>query len=85
MAIEEYVKQGYFAKIAMPRGLSEPGIFMQGDRIVGWSFGQPAPGGYLWMARKGHELTYDFRVEDFYRMTFVVECRVSIPRKSQAI
>ena len=70
MTIEGYVEQGYFAKVAMPQGLSEPGIFIQADRIVGWSFGQPAAGGYLWMAQKGNELTYDFRVEDFYRMTF---------------
>lgn len=70
MGIKKCVEQGYFAKISMPRELSEPGFFMQGDRIVGWSFGQPTAGGYLWMARKGNELTYDFRVEDFYRMTF---------------
>ncbi len=70
MVIETYVEQGYFAKVAMPRGLSEPGIFRQDDRIVGWSFDQPAACGYLWTAQKGNELTYDFRVEDFYRMTF---------------
>ncbi len=70
MHIQEYVKQGYFAKIAVSRKVSEPGIFMQGDRIVGWSFGQTAAGGYLWMGRKGNTLTYDFRVEDFYRITF---------------
>jgi len=70
ISIEEYVEQGYFAKVALPQGLAETGIFMQADRIVGWSFGQPAAGGYLWMAWKGNELTYDLRVEDFYRMTF---------------
>jgi clan AA aspartic protease (TIGR02281 family) len=68
--IDEYAEQGYFAKIAMPEGLSESGVFIQGDRIVGWSFGQMAAGGYLWMGRKGNELTYDFRVEDFYWLTF---------------
>ncbi len=70
VTIREYDEQGYFAKIAMPGKLSEPGIFVQGDKVVGWSFGQMAAGGYLWMGRKGSALTYDFRVEDFYRLTF---------------
>ena len=68
--IDVYDEQGKFAHVTMPAGLKKPGVFLQGDGIVGWSFGQVADGGYLWMGRKGVDLIPDFRVEDFYRRTF---------------
>ncbi len=67
---ENLVEQGYLVRIEKPSFASEPGIFFQEDRIVGWSFGKLAGHAYLWTGMEGEKLTYDLRVEDFYRLTF---------------
>ncbi len=66
----KYSEQGNFLKFDLGGQYSKPGIFFQQDHIVGWSFGKEKEGGYLWSGIQGKDLSYDFRVEDFYRLTF---------------
>lgn len=68
--VKGYSELGFFTRIKRFEKSTEPGIFFQDDKIVGWSFGELSEGGYLWTGRPGKELIYDFRVEDFYRLTF---------------
>ncbi len=63
-------QQGYFANIQMLTPVTDPGVFVQEDRIVGWTFGDWAPGGFLWIGEEGANLQPRFRVDDFYRTTF---------------
>lgn len=58
------------ARIPFQADEAGPGIFLQDDRVVGWSFGELIPGGYLWMGNTGSELIPEFYTEDFYRLTF---------------
>jgi clan AA aspartic protease (TIGR02281 family) len=58
------------ARVPFKNDAAEPGIFVQDGRVVGWSFGQLIPGGYLWMGNSGSELIPEFYTEDFYRLTF---------------
>jgi clan AA aspartic protease (TIGR02281 family) len=70
LKIVEWVEQGFFAKSSLPKRFQQPGVFMQQGRIVGYTFGSLAEGGFLWKGAPGSELQSDFRVHDFYRITF---------------
>jgi len=41
-------KEGHFTSVSVPREMSEPGIFVQNDRVVGWTFGVWMEKGLLW-------------------------------------
>jgi clan AA aspartic protease (TIGR02281 family) len=68
--IGEIAEQGRWIRFRLPQSLSQPGVFMQADRVVGWTFGPPLTGGYLWTGENSRNLTAEFRIDDFYRLTF---------------
>ena len=61
---------GNFDRIALAEEDTAWGVFIQEGSIVGWSFGDWAPGGYLWTGRTGSALIPEFYTDDFYRLTF---------------
>jgi clan AA aspartic protease (TIGR02281 family) len=61
---------GNFTRISLDAESAVPGIFVQDGRLVGWSFGEWLPGGYLWTGNPGFELVPAFYTDDFYRLTF---------------
>lgn len=56
--------------ISMPESIDAPGVLMQNGRIVGWTFGDLLPGGYVWKGPGESNLVYEMTVSDFYRSTF---------------
>jgi clan AA aspartic protease (TIGR02281 family) len=56
--------------IDFPAANIEPGVFIQNGHIVGWSFGELIPGGYIWKGVDGADLVLEMSVNDFYRATF---------------
>ena len=68
--VSSFDSLGNFDRIPMAGLNTVPGIFTQGDNLVGWSFGDWAPGGFLWTGSPGEELTPEFYTDDFYRLTF---------------
>ena len=63
-------RQTHFAKVVLSTGISEPGILLQDDYVVGWTFGSVLEGAYVWIGSPGAELKPEIRVEDYYRATF---------------
>lgn len=62
--------EGFFVLSSLPDYIDETGIFLQGGRIVGWSFGQWLPKGYMWTGNEDVEPAYKTWVKYFYNMTF---------------
>jgi hypothetical protein len=56
--------------ISLAESIRDPGVFIQDDKIVGWSFGELLDGGYLWKGPDEINLVYELGVADFYRLTF---------------
>ncbi|MBC2717160.1 MAG: hypothetical protein HF978_17785 [Desulfobacteraceae bacterium] len=63
-------EQQNFYHIFLADSMDEPGLFIQDQKIVGWSFGDLAGGGYLWKGPDEKNLVYELSVYDFYRLTF---------------
>jgi clan AA aspartic protease (TIGR02281 family) len=63
-------QQGYFIEDLLPGDFSETGVLVQQDRAVGWTFGDLAPGAFVWSGDEGKYLKPEIRVDDFYRITF---------------
>jgi clan AA aspartic protease (TIGR02281 family) len=63
-------QQGYFIEDLLPGDFSEIGVLVQQDRAVGWTFGDLAPGAFVWSGDEGKYLKPEIRVDDFYRITF---------------
>lgn len=63
-------RQGNFLTAPMPTGINDSGVFIQADRVVGWSFGDAIDGVFLWTGDDGSNLKADIRVADYYRLTF---------------
>lgn len=61
---------GRFVQCNMPSYMKEPGVFIQGNDVVGWSFGEWLEGGYLWAGPKGEVLEYQVSIENTYLITF---------------
>lgn len=61
---------GYFIQCNPPFGVSGPGVFLQGDTVVGWTFDTGADGVFLWNGVPGADLTVKVRLDDYYRLTF---------------
>ncbi len=61
---------GYFIRCDLPYGVSGPGVFLQGDIVVGWTFDTSADGAFLWNGLPGADLTVEVRLDDHYRLTF---------------
>jgi clan AA aspartic protease (TIGR02281 family) len=66
----EYDVQQNYIKHDLPGDLDEPGLFVQSGRVVGWTFGGYAAGGYLWRGPEGERLQSAVRIDEFYRLTF---------------
>lgn len=66
----EYDVQQNYIKHDLPGDVDGPGLYVQSDRVVGWTFGDNAAGGYLWHGPEGERLEYAVRVDEFYRLTF---------------
>lgn len=41
-------RSGSLVRLSLQEGMKNPGVFVQEDRIVGWTFGDGIEGGYLW-------------------------------------
>jgi clan AA aspartic protease (TIGR02281 family) len=63
-------RQGNFYKGSIPDGRDDSGVFIQADRVVGWTFGDFVEGAYLWAGDEGRNLKAEIRVDDYYRLTF---------------
>jgi clan AA aspartic protease (TIGR02281 family) len=68
--LEDTREQGYFIEALLPEDFKEPGILVQQNRAVGWTFGDPAAGVFAWSGDEGKYLKPEIRVDDFYRITF---------------
>ena len=66
----ETVNQRYVTRIVLPETPIEPGVFIQEDQVVGWTFGGSMATGYLWRGLDGEDLAYQISVYDYYRSTF---------------
>ncbi len=62
--------QGLLVETAMPDYITEAGVFVQNDKIVGWSFGQWLMNGYLLNEKAVDELKFESWVSRFYFTTF---------------
>jgi clan AA aspartic protease (TIGR02281 family) len=63
-------RQGNFNKASLPKAINDSGIFIQANRVVGWSFGDTIDGAFLWTGDEGSNLKTEIRVDDYYRLTF---------------
>jgi clan AA aspartic protease (TIGR02281 family) len=41
-------RSGSLVRLSLPEGMKDPGVFVQEDRLVGWTFGDGIEWGYLW-------------------------------------
>lgn len=62
--------EGSFFLTSLPENIDETGLFFQDGMIVGWSFGQWLPKGYMWTGKAGAVPAYKTWVKYFYNMTF---------------
>ncbi len=62
--------QGNYIKGAVSDDFNDAGVFIQKDRVVGWTFGDPDKGAFLWTGEEGRNLQADIRVDDYYRLSF---------------
>ena len=56
--------------LSLPASINEPGVFIQGGRLVGWTFGRVMESGFLWKGPDEDNLVVELSVDDFYRLTF---------------
>ena len=68
--IEVISRQENFITASIPGGPIESGAFIQDDRVVGWTFGDPIDAAFLWTGDEGRSLKAEIRVDDYYRLTF---------------
>ena len=59
-----------FTRVQTGRDVSEFGLFIQDERVVGWTFGELAEGGFVWVGPEESGRIADLRVDDFYRISF---------------
>ncbi len=63
-------EQGYWLNCRVNGLPDEPGIFIQDNKVVGWSFSPWLEGGYLWNRRDKPAGEEEISVSDFYQLTF---------------
>ena len=68
--IGDVTAQGNFMIGTVSEDINEAGVFIQKGRVVGWTFGDPDPGAFLWTGEEGRNLKADIRVDDYYRLSF---------------
>lgn len=62
--------QQHFIKATLTGNINEPGVLLQQDKVVGWTFGSLLEDAYLWAGPEGADLGPEIRVDDFYQATF---------------
>ncbi|MGB8425643.1 MAG: TIGR02281 family clan AA aspartic protease [Desulfobacterales bacterium] len=67
---QDRLDQRYTTRVTLSDIPIEPGIFIQEDRAVGWTFADMGATGYLWRGLEGDDLVYELGVSDYYRSTF---------------
>jgi clan AA aspartic protease (TIGR02281 family) len=68
--VEVVSRQENFITASIPGEPIESGAFIQDDRVVGWTFGDPVGAAFLWTGDEGRNLKAIIRVDDYYRLTF---------------
>ena len=68
--IDAVSSEGDFLKADLAQPIHEPGVFIQNNRVVGWTFGLWLDGGYLWGGSGKKSLEDEIEVEYFYSLTF---------------
>ena len=68
--IEVVSRQEHYITASIAGGPIESGAFIQDDRVVGWTFGDPIDAAFLWTGNEGRSLKAEIRVDDYYRLTF---------------
>ena len=63
------ITEGFFVSTPLPDNIKESGVFIQNDRVVGWSFGKSGKG-FMWPGYGGEKLQYRTWVKYFYNITF---------------
>lgn len=63
-------KKGLFLSVVLQMRIQEPGVFLQGGRVVGWTFGSDMERGFMWNGPPGKDLKPELTVDDFYDQTF---------------
>ena len=62
--------EGFFVSSSLPDYINEIGIFIQGGKVVGWSFGRWLAKGYMWPGKAEAEMEYKTWTRYFYDITF---------------
>ncbi len=63
-------RRGNTASFSLPTDFGRPGIFLQGNRIVGWSFGQAWEKGFLWTEPDNLDIQDTVQVRDLVGVVF---------------
>ncbi len=77
-------RRGSFLSLDLPEEARAPGVFLQENRIVGWTFGDQMEKGYLWAGPAGSDLHADIRLDQLFRQVFL-NCREAQFRRALAM
>lgn len=61
---------GFFISTELPLQITENGVFIQNEKVVGWSFGHWMENAYMWPGSTSQGMEYRTWVRYFYNMTF---------------
>jgi clan AA aspartic protease (TIGR02281 family) len=64
------VRQGLFVRFPVPGELDDVGVFVQNNRIVGWTFGQRWDTGFLWAGEEDPEFSANISIRDLVGVAF---------------
>ena len=64
------VRQELFARFPVSQELDDVGVFIQNNRIVGWTFGQGWNTGFLWTGEESPEFTANIAIRDLVGVAF---------------
>jgi clan AA aspartic protease (TIGR02281 family) len=70
ITLRESRTEGFFISAPLPDYINEIGIFLQSNKIVGWTFGKWLKKGYMWPGEARTGLKYNTWVRYFYNITF---------------
>lgn len=78
------VKQGNYWSFTLPGNIKIPGIFLQDNQIVGWTFGKWLDQGFLWNGPDTDTLRANASVDEFFD-TFSANCQEAQFSKALAL
>ena len=67
LTIDSPNTKGSYLSFPLPYEIQEPGVFMQDDYIVGWTFPDQLEKGYLWAGPAETDLAPDISIDRFFR------------------